>query len=189
MTERDRETSGSAHLQTRAHPRKAAVVIVLAALVVAGVGLFLSSQSSGDRSPDRSAEAASADSSSAEVVALGTPSSGSCLEHYDLTTLAKREQALDGVVRAVEGDTITLSVKHWFKGGSGAEITLAGASTLASITSAGQPVKLHPGTRLLVSGDGGFAWSCGFTRTYRSETAAEWARTLEQESHTVPTTP
>jgi hypothetical protein len=41
-------------------------------------------------------------------------------------------------------------------------------------------VSLAPGTRLLVSGDGGFAWSCGFTQPYDDATASQWRETLRR---------
>lgn len=175
MTEPHGEASDAARPRPRSHGRRAALVGAVAVLLIGAIGLFVALRPSGDRSP----QTATSDASS-EVVRVGSPSSGSCLESYDLTSLAQRELSLDGVVEAMKGDNITFSVKHWYKGGSGPEISLAGAATLAAITSAGEPVTLKPGTRLLVSGDGGFAWSCGFTREYRSDTAAEWARTLEK---------
>lgn len=181
MTERRDEASDAAEPHTRAPRSWAAFVIAVAAVVIVAVVIFLALRSSNDN------ETATVTSDATSEVTMtigspsgGSPSMGSCLENYDLTTLAKRELALDGVVSSVNDDTITLSVKHWFKGGSSAEISLGGASTLAVLTSAGQPVDVTPGTRLLVSGDGGFAWSCGFTREYRADTAADWAQTLEK---------
>lgn len=102
----------------------------------------------------------------------------SCVEQYDLTTISDREVALDATVESVDGDSIALTVNEWFRGGDGASITLQGASTLSGITSAGESVSLEPGTRLLVAGDGGFAWSCGFTQAYDSAVADDWRATL-----------
>lgn len=103
---------------------------------------------------------------------------GSCVEMYNLDTLKRREAAFDGTVQAVDGDKITFNVTRWYRGGNGTTTTRNGASTLGSISSAGPSVALEPGTRLLVSGDGGFAWGCGFTQPYDATVAAEWAQTL-----------
>lgn len=101
-------------------------------------------------------------------------SSLSCVEVYSPETLPGREVAFDGTVISVDGDEVTFRVGHWYRGGSGDTVTLAGALTLAGQTSAGQPTGLEPGTRMLVAGDGGFAWSCGFTQPYDAATAAQW---------------
>jgi hypothetical protein len=105
-------------------------------------------------------------------------SSLSCVEVYSPETLARREIAFDGTVQSVDGDEITFRVGHWYRGGSDDTVTLGGALTLTSQTSAGQPVPLEPGTRMLVAGDGGFAWSCGFTQPYDAGTAASWQADL-----------
>lgn len=102
----------------------------------------------------------------------------SCVEMYDLTSLERREMAFDGTVAAVDGDEITFDVGTWYRGGDGPTATLRGAQVLGGMTSAGAATSLEPGTRLLVAGDGGFAWSCGFTQPYDSTIAADWAETF-----------
>lgn len=108
-----------------------------------------------------------------------TPGAASCVELYSLETLANREVAFDGTVRSVSGDEVTFTVGEWFKGGTGEQVTLKGASTLGGITSAGPGVSLDPGSRLLVAGDGGFAWGCGFTQPYAQDVAADWRAALD----------
>lgn len=109
-----------------------------------------------------------------------SPSGGlaSCVEVYDLTTLANREVAFDGTVQAVSGDSVTFSVNEAYRGVDGSTITLDGAGTIGGLTSAGEPLSLEQGTRLLVAGDGGFAWSCGFTQAYDAAVADEWEAAL-----------
>jgi hypothetical protein len=106
------------------------------------------------------------------------PSLGSCVEVYDPTTLAGREIAFDGVVASTAGDAVTFTVKEWFSGGEGPEVTLEGASALAGLTSAGGSMSLEPGSRLLVAGDGGFAWACGFTQPFDPDVAEQWRRSF-----------
>lgn len=102
----------------------------------------------------------------------------SCIEVYDLQTLARRELAFDGTVQSVEGDNVTFSVNEWYRGGSAPQISLGGAGGLSGFSSAGESTSLESGTRLLVAGDGGFAWSCGFTQPFDPAVAGEWKRAL-----------
>lgn len=109
-------------------------------------------------------------------VVMGGALSGGCVESYDVATLAHRQLAFAGDVKRIAGDIITFKVHRWFRGGSGAIVSLNGASTLGGLVSSGPAVDLRTGTRLLVAGDGGFAWSCGFTQLYSDETSGEWAK-------------
>ena len=104
-------------------------------------------------------------------------SAAMCVEGYDLTTLAGRDIAFDGTVASFNGDNVTFDVHNWFTGGSGAQTTLnsnglAGGS--GAVTSLDGP-SLEVGQRLLVSGSGGFVWACGFTMTYDTAIAGDWA--------------
>ncbi len=103
-------------------------------------------------------------------------SSASCVETYDLQTLANRETAFAGTVTSVTGDQVTFEVEEWFRGGEGGEVTLT-SSTGGAITPDGGPA-LEPGAHLLVAGDGGFAWGCGFSQPYDEAVAAAWADAL-----------
>lgn len=142
----------------------AAVVVALAAGIV-----VVSSRDTNDRT---------AQSPINSPITPGGPAA-SCVEVYDLDTLAEREFAFDGTVERVEGDHVTFEVNEWFHGGSGETATLAGAATLGGVTSAGPSVELDAGTRMLVAGDGGFAWSCGFTQPHDPEVARDWDEAFE----------
>jgi hypothetical protein len=147
----------------------AAAVALLAGIVALATG------------GDDGAETATTETTVAGVDPGGISPSGGlamCVEMYDLTTLANREVAFDGVVQSVSGDSVTFSVNEAFRGVDGSTITLEGAGTIGGLTSVGDALSLEPGTRLLVAGDGGFAWSCGFTQPYDEAVAAEWAAAL-----------
>lgn len=148
-------------------------IAVAAALVVAvAAGIVVAS------SRDTDDETAQPPVTSGTPVTPGGPAA-SCVEVYDLETLAGREFAFDGTVERVEGDEVTFAVNEWFHGGSEETVTLAGAATLSGVTSAGPSADLDAGTRLLVAGDGGFAWSCGFTQPYDPEVARDWDEAFE----------
>jgi len=113
-----------------------------------------------------------------EQVAGGVPiaSAAMCVEFYDLDTVTNRDVAFDGTLTDIDGSDVTFSVNTWFKGGSGDTTTLD-ENGLTAITSLGGP-RLEAGQRYLVSGSGGFVWGCGFTMTYDSAIADQWAATL-----------
>ncbi|HLF70317.1 MAG TPA: hypothetical protein VI541_05115 [Actinomycetota bacterium] len=121
---------------------------------------------------------------------------GSCVETYSLETLKDREIAFDGVVAevvttespsSVQGEgpetryDVRFDVNRWFKGGSGDATTLRSSIPLGdgdgAVTSV-DGIAITKGSRYLVSGDGGFIWSCGFTSEYSEAEAASWANTL-----------
>lgn len=110
-----------------------------------------------------------------EQIAGGVPiaSAAMCVESYDLITLANRDLALEGTLASINGEQVTFTVNRWFTGGTGEEITLD-ANGLTGITSAGGP-GFEVGQRYLVSGSGGFVWGCGFTMTYDTNIANQWA--------------
>jgi hypothetical protein len=144
----------------------AASAAAVAIAVVASVAVF----SGGDTAPE-------------ENIAGGVPisSAAMCVEFYDLSTLPNRDIAFDGTLTAVDGENAVFSVGRWFTGGSGSEATLnangLAGSADGAITSIGGP-GLEVGQRYLVSGSGGFVWACGFTMTYDTAIANEWAATL-----------
>lgn len=163
VTSMDTMQEDSTATTVRAPRRRLALATAAAALaVVVAVGAVI--LSGGDTAPD-------------ENIAGGEPiaSSAMCVEFYDLTTLANRDVAFDGTLVAVEGDRAVFDVNRWFTGGSGDQATLdANGLTGGAVTSLGGP-GLEVGTRYLVSGSGGFVWACGFTMTYDTGIANQWA--------------
>ena len=146
--------------------RRARVLVGAAAVValIASAGIVLATR--GTKEPARGGDP------------ITQPGQALCVESYDLNSLKNRQVAFDGSVLNVSGDDISFRVNERFTGGSGEEITLKGASTLGGITSVGDPIPLDPGTRLLVAGDGGFAWACGFTQPYSDTVAKQWREAL-----------
>lgn len=98
----------------------------------------------------------------------------SCVERYDLDARRNRGFALDGVVGSLDGDTLEVDVNYWCRGGNNDTVTLKGLD--ARRHDLRRPGHDHqPCSRLLVAGDGGFAWSCGFTQAYDEGVAAGWS--------------
>lgn len=116
---------------------------------------------------------------------------------YDPSGVAERAFAFDGTVMAIgpritKGDyalsvvSVTFKVHEWFHGGEGSPATVTMTAPEYSAVGLEELVPSYAvGTRLLVSGqpaEGGepYAGSCGFTRYYDPETAAEWRAASHQ---------
>lgn len=99
----------------------------------------------------------------------------SCAFAYSAETLAQRELAFEGVIAAVDGDRVTFDVGEVFHGDVadpavlGGGLLLVGQGTVSTGAS-----DLAVGDRVLVAGDGGFAWACGFTQPYDPAVADTW---------------
>ena len=99
----------------------------------------------------------------------------SCAFEYTPETLAQREVAFEGVITGTDGDAITFDVGEVFTGDVPDPVTLGGGLLLVGggTVSAGE-YDLAVGDRVLVAGDGGFAWACGFTQPYDADVAEQW---------------
>ena len=162
--------------QRQRRPLLIAAVAVSLVFVTAVTFAVARSSGTGDREVADGVQVTVPDGDGA--ITPGGSTAGSCVELYDLTTLEGREIAFEGTLVAVDGDRATFTVNQWFKGGDGTSVTLAGAAGLQGINSIEPGAALKPGARLLVAGDGGFAWSCGFTQPYDPAVAQQWMDTL-----------
>ena len=121
----------------------------------------------------------------------------SCVESYNPMAVRGRAFAFDGEVVAVGPSVtnrsdgadldmvgVTFAVHEWFAGSSDDTFTVdMPPPTQGSQASSENAPTYTAGSRLLVSGEprwGGqphespIAWTCGFTRYYDQETAAQW---------------
>lgn len=170
-------------LQSAPPPRRGRAVLVAVAaavVLVLGVAGVVSMTGGEDDNNDLDTGTQLADDEPGEAPISPGGGMALCVEMYDLDTLSNRQHAFDGTVKAVDGDKVTFIVNEAYRGVDGAEVTLEGAGTIGGVTSVGGDVatSLEPGTRLLVAGDDGFAWACGFTQPYDPAVAAEWKNAL-----------
>lgn len=111
-----------------------------------------------------------------------------CGEQYGPDTLRARDHAFDGEIIAATpavdyssldrdrwAGRITLSVRRWYRGSGGSEVTLYAHV----VGNPAGPFPTSPGTRLLVSGDDDWAFPCNFTQPWTAALAEEWSRILE----------
>jgi hypothetical protein len=113
-------------------------------------------------------------------VALGD-AAAMCIEVYTPENLLHRQFAFDGTVTGITdagnvdvGVSVTFDVNSSYIGDLGDTLTLtaSGMGSEGGDSEGGPPINV--GDRLLISGDDGVAWTCGFSRTYSDEMAAEW---------------
>ncbi len=99
--------------------------------------------------------------------------SNDCPQEYAVDAVGSREFAFDGTVTAIDDAGVTFEVREWLVGEGAATVQLRMDPPERPERSDAAP-SYFVGTRLLVSGDAGTAWGCGFTRYYDAKTAAAW---------------
>jgi hypothetical protein len=151
----------------------------LVALAFGGVAVALTAGAGtpGDGLAGAPTPSAAPGSELAPPVTPGGGAAGRCVATYSLTTLAERDHAFAGTVTAIDGDAITFEVEESFRGDRDGTATLGGGLLLTGITPDSGP-PLAVGDRVLVAGDGDFAWGCGFTQAYDEQVAAQWRDAL-----------
>lgn len=164
------------------------VLMAAALLVVAGVVgavILAGGDDTADDLADQSEDPGEGLADDPVISPGGDPAGNSqatdCVELYDLETLANREYAFDGTVVSVDGSDMTFAVNEWFTAttvdGTADTITLDHQGNAGMLFAPDGPA-LEPGTRVLVAGDGGFVWSCGFTQLHDDELASQWRDAL-----------
>lgn len=108
--------------------------------------------------------------------ALGGGGSFDCMP-YDEAVLAAQEMAFDGTLTAgsADGTEVTFDVHSWFRGGGGETITLQSGGLLDPDAQALIGTALEVGERYLISASGGVVSACGYSYTYDTALAADWA--------------
>jgi len=96
----------------------------------------------------------------------------SCLP-FEVAFLAEMPVAFEGTVTGVEGETVTLTVDRWFKGGEASEVNLV--SQAGSVALIGG-VDLAVGGQYLITATDGVVNACG----YSSESTPEMRAAFEQ---------
>jgi hypothetical protein len=79
---------------------------------------------------------------------------------FSVEELAKAQVAFEGTVTAVEGDSVTLTVDEWFKGGDSGQVVLNAPQGMEALI-AGFPFEV--GTQYLITAYDGNVNYCGFS--------------------------
>lgn len=124
-----------------------AAVTVLVLAVGAGLAFL-----GGDGAPVASAPL--------ELTAGGGDTMMSCIAFSPEELEKVAEIAFEGTVTSVEGDTVTLTVDSWFRGGDATEVVLNAPQGLEALIGA---IPLEVGNQYLITAQGGNVNYCGFS--------------------------
>ena len=94
-----------------------------------------------------------------ELTAAGEDPMAMCIM-FSVEELAKMQVAFEGTVTSVEGETVTLDVDHWFKGGDAGQVVLHAPAGMEALI-AGFPFDVG-GQYLITAYDGNVNY-CGFS--------------------------
>jgi hypothetical protein len=138
--------------------RKPGVLIGVAAAVIALGIVAISVTSGGPATPTK------AKTTVALKVAGGgtTTSSSSCIK-FSIAFLREMSTAFSGTVTKIDQGTVTLTVDHWYKGGTAEVVTLTRLPGGANVAVSIDGVDFVQGKRYLVTATNGTVNSCGFT--------------------------
>ena len=149
----DESTSDATPDITNARSRRPALLAAAAVLaLVAGIGAF-AVLSRDDAKP-----------AAKTTMALTAPDAGGAIGMcmaFDVEGLRPMPVAFAGTVSAVAGDTITLDVDRWYKGGSADLVTVTQPGNATAVALDG--VEFTQGTRYLVTATEGVVNGCGFS--------------------------
>ena len=98
------------------------------------------------------------------------PSMTMCIM-YSVEELAKAPVAFEGTVTSVEGETVTLDVDHWFKGGDAEQVVIDAPAGMEALL-AGIP--FEEGSQYLVTAYDGTVNYCGFSGPSTPEFRADF---------------
>jgi hypothetical protein len=107
-------------------------------------------------------------------LALTLPASGvmsSCIQ-FSVDVLKDMSPAFAGTVTSVEGDTVTLDVDHWYKGGSADVVTVAVPDRNTAVGT----IEMVQGKRYLVSAMDGTVVTCGYSGEATPDLEAAYAQ-------------
>jgi len=138
--------------ESKPAPRRNLVfgIAAVAALVLAvGAGFVFAG---GDETPTASAPL--------ELTAGGEDIMASCIAFSTDELEAVADIAFEGTVTSVDGDTITMTVDTWFRGGDATEVVLNAPQGLEALIGG---VPFEVGSQYLVSAQGGNVNYCGFS--------------------------
>ena len=90
--------------------------------------------------------------------------------------LAPMEVAFEGTVTSAKGDSVTLTVDHWFKGGDSAEVVLSAPQGLEALVAS---FPLEEGQQYLITAVEGNVNYCGFSGPSGSELRAAYEEAFE----------
>ncbi len=90
---------------------------------------------------------------------------------YSVEELAKAPVAFEGTVTSVDGETITLDVDHWFKGGEAGQVVITAPAGMEALIGG---IPFEEGTQYLITAYDGTVNYCGFSGVSTPEFRADF---------------
>jgi hypothetical protein len=90
---------------------------------------------------------------------------------YSVEELAKAPMAFEGTVTSVEGETITLDVDEWFKGGDAEQVVITAPAGMEALIGG---IPFEVGTQYLITAYDGTVNYCGFSGPSTPEFRADF---------------
>ena len=111
----------------------------------------------------------------------------SCAVLFSPEELRNRQYAFQGTITDVAADgTTTFAVERVFSGDVGSTISLDGTAMNGAMLD--PATEFGPGAAVLIAGDDGFVWTCGFTQLADEFSIPEWENAFNPEAETTSTT-
>ena len=112
-----------------------------------------------------------------ELVAGGEDLMASCIMFSPEELEHVAELAFEGTVTTVDGDRVTLTVDHWFRGGDASAVTLAAPQGMEALIGG---IPFEVGEQYLITAQGGSVNYCGFSGPATPEYRAAFEQAFAQ---------
>ena len=112
-----------------------------------------------------------------ELTAAGSDPMAMCIV-FSVEELAKAPLAFEGTATAMEGDTVTLDVDHWFKGGDASQVILNAPQGMEALIAS---IPFEVGGQYLITAYDGNVNYCGFRASRRPSSDPLTSRPSEPE--------
>jgi hypothetical protein len=148
----------------RPHASLINVAILTLALIAAACGSNTSTSAGTTPAADNG--------STLQLAVDDTGAAASCIV-FDPTILAGMPQAFAGTVRAVDGQTVSLSIDRWYAGGDATSATLNAPTGMVGLTGG---VDFEVGQNYLITATDGNVNFCGYSGPATPELTAAFAQ-------------
>ena len=160
----ERTVQTPVQVRTEDRPRRvwrkpATLTAAAIAVVVLGVGAVIASSGGSSSKPQTTLPPRAKTVLALKAPGAARPGLNTCIQ-FSVDTLKTHPVAFGGTVTAIADTTVTLTVDHWYKGGTADVVTIARTSTNPAFEGG---VDFEVGKHYLVTASDGTVTTCGFT--------------------------
>jgi hypothetical protein len=145
-------TSSTEPIEAKPRPKKNPWYLGAAAALVVVVGAAIALSGGTDGDPVASTPPLTLDAGAEDPMAM-------CIQ-FSVEELAKAPLAFEGTVTSVEGETVTLDVGEWFKGGEASQVVLNAPAGMEALIGG---IPFEQGGQYLITAYDGTVNYCGFS--------------------------